>query len=232
MTILCIVMAILGPLTTYATDFDYPELQVVPLASERVKMEAIAEQSQGFYSDLPMQVSATATTAAALFAFSDYDKSKDQDGLSPIIGILVGGGWMAINAYHSMMYKPYTRTYNKIRKLKTLSAREKLLKERISEERIKRLARHGKRMKWMSFLTNSFASIHMLTNSKKDSNGQAFATLSILASLGPLIFDNNWEEVGKDHKENKKRIYRPILSAGLVPVGKNFAPGAMFSLNF
>ena len=224
--------AVLLSFSAMSAEFDYPELQVVPLASERVRMEAIEEQSQNFLSDLPMQTSALTTILASVFLAGDRDEKKDPDNHAMIMGAVIGGAWLAINTYHSSMYKPYTKTFNQMSKIKVSNERESLLRERIAESRIHQLARHGKRVKWLSFLSNSFASGYMLSKSKSDSNGQMFSILSLLASVGPLIFDNTWEEASKEHKENKKRIYRPILTTGLLPVGNKIAPAALFTLTF
>ena len=88
---------------TEATDIlkslDYPELQVVPRASERIRMEAKAEARNWWYVHWPMQLSAISTIGAGLFASSNQaddlsDVRKEEAKTASSAAIALGSAWL------------------------------------------------------------------------------------------------------------------------------------------
>src|SRR5690606_35897468 len=57
--------------------FDYPELSVVPRASERLESEAAWNKANGWKAHLPLLVPATMTAVAGLVEMMDGTKSDD-----------------------------------------------------------------------------------------------------------------------------------------------------------
>jgi hypothetical protein len=220
-------------LAASSDSYQYPELQVRPLASQRVKMQAKKEGDRGLLFQPVMQVSAIATLTAGLLQYGNVDEHKDEDKRSPLIGTVVGASWLGINYFVGQKLKVYRSTLEEINKLPAKTNEDKLIRERIAEEGIRRAAKLSKRMKWLSVLTNVGANAYMLDKAEKDSSSEIFNAVSLAASLGPLLFSTEWEDIAKDQKKYKKRIYGPILTSSVFKVGrKDYAPGLLFSMKF
>jgi hypothetical protein len=217
--------------------YDYPELMVVPKASDRLQMEASKEGDRQWTTYLPIQISAVSTLAAGLTSLKSENSGP---GLS---GIGVGAGWLALTTWMAVSYRPYTSAWREVSALPKGSTREQLTRERLAEEEIHRMASVGRKMKWLSFLTNAGAAAYMIAVPGKDANGatlevsqtaRVFQYASAALSLTPLVFGFHWNEVHEDQKNYKKRIYAPIASAMVFsePVTGRTIPGMMFSMSF
>lgn len=195
-----------------ATDisFDYPELQVSPLASTRLKLEAIKEKKNTIYTELPLRISALSTLVSGITQLGDVDETKDDRRISPYIGIIVGAGWLSLSHFAFNHSNSYLNAFKIVSKLKKDSKREQLVRERVAEEEIKRLARIGKKMKWLSFLTNAATNAYIIGNADKDSLSIVTGGVGLLSSFAPLLFPTRWEIVLEEQKSYKKKIYSPI----------------------
>jgi len=193
-----------------AVQFDYPELMVSPRATERLLLEAKQEKSFDMLLHLPLQISATNTLLAGALMMGDVDEDKDPDKKSPLAGLIIGGGWLGLSLAMNMYYKPYRRAYAQIAKMPVANKKQELMRERLAEEAIDAAARVGRRMAWISFLTNVAANGYMMGQAKSKSNGQFASALGLLTSFAPLIFQYHWIEVSNNQKEYKKKIYSPI----------------------
>lgn len=211
---------------------DYPELNVTPRASDRLKIEADREAENRLSFQMPITASALLTLTAGIM--QDVDVSSDPDERSPLVGIVVGGSWLALNAYMSFSYKGYRKAYEDIKNMPAKSEREQLTRERLAEEQINRLGRLGKTMRYLSFATNGAASIYMLSNSKKDSKSQIIDGLAAAGSLLPMLFSNQWEDTAREQELYKRKIFSPVASTGLMRVpGKDLVvPGVLVSFIF
>lgn len=213
--------------------YSYPELQVRPLATQRVKMQAKKEDSRGLVFQPSMQISAIATLSAGILQFGNVDESSDTEKRSPLIGTVVGASWLGINYFVGQKLKVYQETLNEVKRLPNKTAEHKLIRERIAEEGINRAAKLSKRMKWLSVLTNAGANAYMMSHAEKDSTSEVFNAVSLAAAFGPLLFSTDWEDIAKDQAKYKKRIYGPILTSSIFRVGeKELAPGVLFSMRF
>jgi len=213
--------------------YQYPEIQVRPLATQRIKMQAKKEEKRGIVFQPMMQISAATTLAAGLLQYSNVDESKDKDKRSPLVGTVVGAAWLGVNYFVGHRMNVYETTLNEIKRLPNKKPEHKLIRERIAEEGIRRAAKLSKRMKWLSFLTNAGANTYMLSKAENDSSSEVFNVVALAASLGPLLFRTEWEDIARDQRRYKKRIYGPILTSSLFQVGdKNIAPGLLFSMKF
>lgn len=211
---------------------DYPELQVTPRASERLAIESEYEKARPY----AFQPAITASAAMTLFSALSQktDLGKDPDEQSKNAGLIVGAGWLAVNAYMAYVYQGYSSANIKVNALPSKTPREQLIKERLSEEEITHLGRLGKAMKWGSFATNFLASGYMLSKSKKDSNSQVFNGVSLVASFLPLIFSNHFEEVSIEQNNYKKKIFGTISSNFLFqdPITAKWNAGVGFVATF
>lgn len=212
--------------------FDYPELMVSPAASVRLLMEAKKEQQQSLFFQIPFQVSALSTFLAGVAQLSGVNDVKDPDNNSAKAGLIVGSVWLGLNVYLGQGYKMYRNSYQELKLIKGETAKDRLAKERLAEEAFSRAASMASRMKWLSFTTNSAVSIFMVSKAKKDTMAQVLSGFSVLAGLGPLIFESEWERVAREQRSYKKKVYGPILTTGLFQVGNQFSPGLLFKANF
>jgi hypothetical protein len=214
--------------------FDYPELSVVPRASDRIQMEADKEDESRWTTFLPLQVSALATLGSGIASLQARDRSY---GLS---GVGVGAGWLAITTILSLSYRPYTSALNEL-PTKKGTVREQLTRERAAEEEIQRIASLGEKLKWISVLTELGASFYMLssddpslTSSNSMISPKTIAAASAVLALTPLFFRFHWSEVRSQQAEYKKKIYGPVAGATLLqdPSTKQLTPGFSVSFRF
>ncbi|MBI2520709.1 MAG: hypothetical protein HYV97_09835 [Bdellovibrio sp.] len=195
---------------------DYPELLVTPRASERLKIESESEGRKPWNFQWAITVSAMTTLVAGLM--QEEDPSKDPEGNSGKAGILIGGGWLAVNAFMVYGVRGYKSAYQKVSPMPASSTRDALTRERLAEEEINRLGRLARTMKWLSFATNGLASIQLLSNAKADTTSEVVDMLAIGASLFPLLFTSHWEDVAHEQQQYKKKIFGPVASSMLLPV--------------
>lgn len=189
---------------------NYPELMVSPLASERLKREAVYENKNKITPHLPIQISGIATLAAGISAHSDLDKDKDEEGVGPKIAMVVGGSWVLATLWMQASYRPYLKGYNEVKKMPYATAKNQLAAERRAEEHIDETARFYRKLKWLSFGSNLLASGYALDSAKKDSTGQAISIVGVAASFLPLLFPYHAEQVSEDQRNYKKKVFGPI----------------------
>ncbi len=207
----------------HAAEYEYPELLVTPLASERLDREAAREREQRWSRYIPLQVSALSTLATAVIYSVDSASRKDPLVHPEALGFVIGGGWLATTLVMSMMYEPYTSGQKEVQ-AQTGSAsggaktpRDKLKRERVSEEAITAAARVGQRMAWISVASQAVTSAIMLSNSQTGTLGRNLNIASLVLAVTPLIFRSSWQEISEQQQEYKKKIYAPIAFATAVP---------------
>lgn len=222
--------------------FDYPELSVVPRASERLESEAAWEKQQGWKVHLPLLVPATMTAAAGLVELLGGTKAdeplKNNQGAkyAPYIGLGVGLAWWGVTLGILNNLDFYEDGLAEVAKLPAKTQREQLLRERRAEEAIVRAGRLANRLKWISVVTNLGASGFMLASAKDESFPLYFAAASAVTAFTPLFFTHRWESTENLQRDYKKRIYAPIASVGPAllsdPTGRAFLPGLRLSYQF
>jgi hypothetical protein len=216
----------------------YPELEVVPRASQRLRTEAIYENKNAWKTHLSLQVSALSTLVAGVVAIDSPKKDasqaeRDNNEWSSQLGILVGGGWLATTLVMSGSYKPYRSAWLKVKKMPKGSQAEELARERTAEEGLYTPARLGTRLKYLSIVTNALASAYIIGNGSDEV--KVAGSLSLLLALNPLIFDYRWGWVADQHREYKKKIYGPVAQFRALPKANgemDFAPTLAWHLNF
>lgn len=215
-----------------AQTYSYPELNVVPRASDRLLMESKWERRHRGKVHLGVQVSAAVTLIAGLSAEVDLD--KDQDEFSSAFATGVGLGWLAITYAMSRKYLPYTKGYLATKKIKGKTKRDQLTRERLAEETIHEAASLGRKIKWISLLTNFTANAFLASKSERRSTGGDIANLGTLLSFAPILFNYHWESVEKSQDSYKKKIYAPVASTGILynPFERKTVPGFTLALQF
>jgi hypothetical protein len=216
------------------TDFDYPELQVTPRASERIATEAARESSTRWLSFAPFQVSAAATLTAGIAQLANPDPGKDPQGVSGLAGTIVGGTWLVTTFALEAMYHPYASAEQDISGMPTKTPREQLVRERYAEEAIHSASRLAWRLKWLSVLTNLGSNLYMVTQAKSQTFSQVMDGVGAAFAFAPLVFRTHWQDVADEQESYKKRIYAPIASATVLrePGTNSVAPGAVLMMSF
>ena len=114
----------------------------------------------------------------------------------------------------SFNYKPYRSANKDLKRFPNKTRSQKLTRERMAEEHMKKASVIGKRLVWTSFATNLVASTYLAASSEDEAT--IVSILSALASAAPLFVKYNWEEVYDAHNDYKKRIYGPVSSTGIL----------------
>lgn len=199
-----------------AGEFEYPELMVTPRASDRIQMEAKREASSRWTRHLPLQASALTTLTAGVLQLGNADPSKDPNNYSGLVGMGVGGGWLLTSFLMSAFYEPYSSASEELQGMAKGTQREQLVRERIAEERIEAAARTGRRLAWISALTNAGAGIYMVSKADGDTISPALDLAAVVMAAAPLVFKYSWQHVANEQNSYKKRIYAPVASGGLM----------------
>jgi hypothetical protein len=192
----------------------YPELQVVPRASERLRMEAKDERGNWFVAHWPIELSGLVTMGVGLTTKNrDGLNSNDQDDAKMIRSLTtaVGGAWV-IGGLILGVQKPYAMGYRKIGK-PVKDERGALMRERLAEEALERPAKTMRVLQHISvatnFVMNGLSAIHA------DDKGRVVAGVGAVLSFLPYMFEDHQITAYNKHVEYKKKIYTPIKGASL-----------------
>lgn len=196
-----------------SSDFHYPELEVVPRASQRIVDEAKREKNAAWMEQLPLMVPALSNIIAGASALGEKADEPDEDVSDAkdagAIALSVGTLWLGASAYLAMMHKPYHDTAVELRKRSPKGDREELSQERFAEERIATAARLGVWVKYMSFLSN-FAAGALVAGASDTKGAQVMGGVAAVSATLPLFFPTRWESVDDWHQDYKKKIYAPV----------------------
>ena len=209
----------------------YPELEVTPLASKRLEIEAKKEK-RSLRPYIPMFVSGFFVSAAA---FSSLNTQEKNGHSRPVRGAaaLIGVSTMAYSAYLSANYQPYKKGQREIKGLPTSTKREQLIRERMAESSLSQASRRAKITRWISSLS-IIASGYAIGNTipkqdgSSDNAHKVFAYISGATGLLNLFLPTHWERVWSEQKSYKRKIYGPITT--IIPI-KNGA-GLNLAWNF
>lgn len=243
--IILLLGAVLVPLNSWAADEDkdkdpdedkndvseilssmgYPELQVVPRASERLKMEAKAESGSWFVTHWPIQLSGLATLYVGQTSesrFRDDLSAKNESDAKTIATITkaVGAAWL-IGGIAIGAQRPYNSGQRAVNKYQGKDDRSQLLRERLAEEALERPARTMKVLQTVSVITQ--VAVNGLSAAYVDDQGKMIAGVSAILSFLPLMFRDHNITVYEKHIEYKKKIYAPLKSAQ-VSTGFHYDP--------
>lgn len=213
--------------------FDYPELSVVPRASDRLKTEAEREENQRYFDYLPIQLSAAATLASGIVGMNPHDPAP------AYIATGVGAGWLLLTTSMSLFYQPYRSSLQGLETVPRGTVRDQLTRERAAEVEIQRLSRLGTKLKWLSLVSNFGSSLLVLSAERRDKKPgfdylDGMVLGSAILALTPLIFPFHWGDVADEQQDFKKRIYAPVAKATVFqdPVTRSLIPGLAISMRF
>lgn len=202
---------------------DYPELQVVPRASDRLAMEAQYERESGWGNYFPFQFSAGVTLLSGVMLegrykedFKDLDKADMDLATKSSVGI--GLVWLGLT-YYLYQQQPYGSDLGKIKAIKTKDKdkdkdkRSDLMRERLAEETMERASRTMKIATWASVLTN--LAVNGVVFARTNRNNSLVPAAGMVAAFLPLIFQSRYIENYEKHLEYKRKIFAPVAS--LIP---------------
>jgi hypothetical protein len=205
---------------------DYPELQVVPRATDRLLMETQNEREYGWIAFWPYQVSSIATLLAGNRLRGNYKDSvvSDQDKKdSDTIGMgamAVGIGGLGLSVFLIRM-DLYGDAFRRVKTVKVTDKRSDLLRERLAEESLEKPAHLINMLTTVSVATNLIANIAVATQANGDV--RTYAAIGALAAFLPWMFENRYIDNWRKQQEYKRKIYTPLIGYDLQFVPKNQA---------
>lgn len=215
---------------------DYPELQVVPRASERLRIEAREEDDSWAYMHWPIEVSGLATLVTGFAGRSQLretlsETQKNDAGNIATLTQAVGLTWVAAGVLIGLQ-RPYRSGLMSIARMGGKDERTTLLRERLAEEALERPARFMKPVQWVSVITN--LSLSVLMGSFMTDQGRGIAGVSAALAFLPVVFEDPTVNIYEKHLEYKKKIYGPLTSTGfgIDPKSKTIYPTAMLTWQF
>ena len=221
------------------TKFEYPELLVSPSAFETLEREQKQEKKNRWMNHIPSQIPALLNVFTGLRALGEgpeegsLEETNQEANTGGLVGLSLGGGWLAITAATSLYYSPYKKDYRKIKKLPAKNKRQRLIKERRAEEVLADASNFGRKMKYLGIGVNALAAASILGGTK-DPQTEIQAGVTLVSSLLPLLFDYDWTDTYYKHQDYKKKIYAPLVEARYIPslVQGELAPGISLKWQF
>jgi hypothetical protein len=208
---------------------DYPELQVVPRASDRLVMETQNEREYGWVAFWPYQVSSIATYMAGSRLRGNYKedvtterakKDSDNVGLSAM-AVGIGGLGLSIFLIKSDLYGD---SFRRIKANKVIDKRGELLRERLSEEALEKPAHLINMLTTVSVTLNVMANVAVASQANGDVRG--YAAVGVVAAFLPWMFSNRYVDNWNKQLEYKRKIYTPLVGFDwqYQPKSKEFMP--------
>lgn len=201
--------------TQFLNSLDYPELQVVPRASERIQMDGQMEANNGYMMFWPFLLSSGTTMIVALMSKNKFKAGKEDDEdfrrnadfkVNAAAGL--SAAWFGLTYFVSAS-EPYNSTLQKINSIKGRDKKSMLLRERLSEEAMQKPAELIKMLAYASTITNVIAAGGLMDVVSSDYN--MYASVAILTAFLPLIFKNKYVENYEKQLEYKRKIYAPVV---------------------
>lgn len=195
----------------------YPELDVVPRASERLKMEAKFENNYWWAAHWPVMLSGAATAWVGLTSSGDRREDLNPENTTRAKNIStvsqgVGVAWFFGGLLFGLQH-PYGNGLVAVKKVSGKDERAQLLRERLAEEALERPAKVMRVLQHIAVATNFAANISHL--SYVDGEGKVKASIAAVMAFLPYMFEDNSLAVYNKHIEYKKKIFTPIKSASV-----------------
>jgi hypothetical protein len=189
---------------------DYPELQVVPRASERLKIEAEEERSSWYWTHWQIELAGLATlyTATTIPPREDLSEAQKSDASSLTkAGQILGGGWLIAGAALGFQ-RPYHSGVVAISRYPGKDTRSALMRERLAEEALEKPARLMGPIKVAAILSNFAMNIAMGIYTTDE--GRVTAGIAAILALVPAMYEDHNIRIFEKHLEYKTKIYGPL----------------------
>ena len=212
----------------YANDkIAYPELLVVPKASERLQMEADREKNEILNGYELYLASVGVTMLSGVFSQLNKDSRNPDNEKVNYLTMGVGAAFSGVAAYLALSGTPYLNADKLIKKMPADNEKLQLIKERIAEERIDEIARFNKRLRYFTSFAQIGLGIALMATSSvedhdedsdthrdiKNTNSIYAGGANIAAALFNIFLCHPSETVSGKQKEYKKKIYTYLLPA-------------------
>jgi hypothetical protein len=223
-----------NPIAEIMEKLDYPELQVVPRASERLKIEADEERSSWYWTHWQIEVSGLSTlwAASTLATRPDLNDNEKSDAESILqAGQVLGAGWLIAGAALGYQ-RPYRSGVNAIAKYPGRDTRSAIMRERLAEEALEKPARLMGPIKTAAIISNLAINLGMGIYATDE--GRITAGIAALLAFLPAMYPDHNIRIYEKHLEYKTKIYGPLSS--IVPrydySTKTYAPLASLTWRF
>ena len=192
-----------------AQNVQYPELLVVPKASKRLQLE-MQNNKKSLFDGYSMYIgSTTATLISGIYSFAEMPKDNSNSKIVASLTTAVGGLFTGLGCYLALLRNPYQDAYSSINKLPSKSTNNKLIRERLAEENIDRIASFNMRLR----ILTGIAQIAMGGAIAATVQNNYAAGITVVAGLFNMIFPHPSENVSSLQKSYKKKIYASITPA-------------------
>lgn len=197
---------------------DYPELQVVPRATERLHLEAQEERDNMISPYWAIQLGAIANIVSGMNSAGKYledkdgivtQKAKEDNTIASQTSIAVGTIWLGVTWYANNRLG-YLGAQSTIRRVSGKDKKSEIFRERLAEEAFERPAKLAHFLKYAAVATNFVAAVYMDSSSGQDNPN--YAAIAAITSLLPLFVDNRLEVNWEKHQEYKRKIYTPVMN--------------------
>lgn len=225
--------------TQFLNSLDYPELQVVPKASERLQLDGRMEADNGYVSIFwPFHLASGTTMLIALLHKNKFKPNSENDEtyrknadfkVNAAAGI--SAAWFGLTYFVSAS-QPYSSALKTINQSKGNDKKTLLLRERLAEEAMQKPAELMKMLTYLSTITNFIAVAGMSDMVNDDYN--LYVGLGLLTSFIPMIFKNRYIENYEKHLEYKRKIYAPVVFTDIYKANQyaNWSPRLVLQWNF
>lgn len=218
--------------------YQYPELLVVPRASQRLTTLANQENKSRARTHFVLQAPAFFTLLAGASAMSMKEaKSKEAAAIASGIGL----GWLVGTFGLGAMYTPYRTGQQEVAAMSEKTTEQTLAKERRAEEALYFPAYVMRRVQYIAAFTNFAGAIAITSLPEENDKVKAVAGVAAVMAFLPLVFDHPWITNYDQQQDYKKRIYGPVAELTLLPEVSHaqplepkisLVPGFAYSLRF
>jgi hypothetical protein len=215
--------------------FHYPELEVAPLASERLQWEA--QFNPGFSTYLPYWISGVTHLAGALTYTSRDSITLKDDGSeqktpvgSALVPYATAATVLGLGVYFQVVWKPYADASARIQSLPAKTDREKIIRERLAEEALNAAANLESVMAWVATATSVGSGLYLALTGTPTAVNRTTAALMIVTAPLPLIFPSRRIRASTQQSEYKRKIYGPLSQLQLAPLITPQSPSTSASL--
>lgn len=219
----------------FLENLDYPELQVVPRATARLQNEANYENEKSHALQWTFYTSGLATLYMGYKhnGNSKYetptDEQKASNASNALMAEAIGLGTLGVAAFMAIS-KPYTKSYEDVKRVKGSDRKSELYRERIAEEGLERPALLIDKLTTIAIAANLFATAMVLSDAADDTKNVTY--IAGIASFLPYIFESPYITNYQKQLEYKRKIYVPLSSFQLFPNGNKVVPGVAFNWKF
>ena len=219
----------------FLENLDYPELQVVPRATARLQSEAAYEAERSHSLQWTFYTSGLATMYMGYKHNGNYtvenptEKQESDNANNAMIAQAIGLGTLGVAAFLGFG-KPYSKSYEEVKKVKGSDRKAELYRERIAEEGLEKPALLIDKLTTIAIAANVFAFINVIPEAASETKTVAY--IAGVAAALPYVFESSYITNYHKQLEYKRKIYVPLSSFQFYPNGNKIVPGVALNWIF